>query len=86
MLGIAVLATVFSSHGGYASPHAYVSGLVPSMWVGVAVLAVGALIAAALPFNTRASAEAHAAEEAAAMPQAADVPHLPVPEPARMAA
>src|SRR5438874_8029953 len=58
VLGIAVLATVFTSHGGYTSPQAYVSGLIPAMWVGVAVLAAGALIAAALPFSTRADAAA----------------------------
>jgi EmrB/QacA subfamily drug resistance transporter len=58
VLGIAVLATVFTSHGGYTSPVAYVHGLTPAMWVGVAVLAAGALIAAALPFNTRAEAAA----------------------------
>ena len=34
VLGIAVLATVFTSHGGYPSPQAYVDGLVPAMWVG----------------------------------------------------
>ncbi len=58
VLGIAVLATVFTSHGGYTSPQAYVHGLTPAMWVGVAVLAAGALIAAALPFSTRAEAAA----------------------------
>lgn len=56
VLGIAVLATVFTSHGSYASPYAYVSGLVPAMWVGTAVLAAGALVAALLPFSTRAQA------------------------------
>ena len=56
VLGIAVLATVFTSHGSYLSPQAYVNGLIPAMWVGAAVLAAGALIAAALPFSTRASA------------------------------
>src|SRR5437660_5813863 len=65
VLGIAVLATVFTSHGSYASPDAYVSGLVPAMWVGAAVLAAGALIAAVFPFSTRASAADHAAAEAA---------------------
>ncbi len=55
VLGIAVLATVFTSHGGYRSAQAFVSGLTPAMWVGVAVLATGALIAAALPFATRAA-------------------------------
>jgi MFS family permease len=58
VLGIAVLATVFTSHGSYASPHAFVSGLIPAMWVGAAVLAAGGLIAAALPFSTRADAAA----------------------------
>jgi EmrB/QacA subfamily drug resistance transporter len=65
VLGIAVLATVFTSHGSYLSPQAYVNGLVPALWLGAAVLAGGALIAAALPFSTRASASEHAAEEAA---------------------
>jgi EmrB/QacA subfamily drug resistance transporter len=63
VLGIAVLATVFTSHGSYASPQAYVNGLVPAIWVGAAVLAAGALIAAALPFSTRDSAAENAAAE-----------------------
>ena len=58
-------ATVFTSHGSYSSPQAYVNGLVPAMWVAVAVLGAGSLVAALLPFSTRASAVAHAAEEAA---------------------
>ena len=56
-------ATVSTSHGGYRSAQAFVSGLTPAMWVGVAVLAIGALVAAALPFATRAqTAEAASAE------------------------
>jgi EmrB/QacA subfamily drug resistance transporter len=70
VLGVAVLATVFSSHGSFASAHAYVNGLVPAVWVGAAVLAAGALIAAAVPFSTRASAAANAAAEAAIAPAA----------------
>ena len=58
VLGIAVLATVFTSHGSYLSPEQFVSGLRPAMWVGVAVLAAGGLIAAALPFSSRAEAAA----------------------------
>jgi MFS family permease len=65
VMGIAVLATVFTNNGGYQSPEAFLSGLTPAMWVGAAVLAAGALLAAALPFNTRASAAAHARAEAA---------------------
>jgi MFS family permease len=64
-LGIAVLATVFTSHGGYTSPHAFVSGLVPALWVGVVVLGLGSLLAAALPFSTRAEAAEHARLEQA---------------------
>jgi predicted MFS family arabinose efflux permease len=65
VLGVSVLATVFTSHGGYASPHAFVAGLVPALWIGTAVLAVGAIIPVLLPFSTRASAQANAAAEAA---------------------
>lgn len=54
---------MFTSHGSYASPDAFVSALVPAMWVGVAVLAAGVLIAAALPFDTREAAARHAAAE-----------------------
>jgi EmrB/QacA subfamily drug resistance transporter len=68
VLGIAILATVFTSHGSYTSPHAFVGGLVPAMWVGVAVLAAGALIAAALPFSSRASVARPGAAEAAISP------------------
>jgi EmrB/QacA subfamily drug resistance transporter len=65
VLGIAVLATVFTSQGSYVSPQAYVSGLTPALWVGAAVLAAGALIALVFPFSTRDSAAQHAAAEAA---------------------
>jgi EmrB/QacA subfamily drug resistance transporter len=53
VLGIAALGAVFSSRGGYASPQDYVSGLVPAVSVGAAVVAVGALCALALPSRRR---------------------------------
>lgn len=34
VLGVSVLATVFTSHGGYSSPQAFVNGLTPALWVG----------------------------------------------------
>jgi EmrB/QacA subfamily drug resistance transporter len=49
VLGVAVLATVFTDTGGFGSPVAFVDGLVPAVWVGAAVLAVGALIALLIP-------------------------------------
>jgi MFS family permease len=63
VLGVSVLATVFTSHGGYGSPQAFVNGLTPAMWVGTAVLGVGALVALVLPFSTRAMAEAQSEAE-----------------------
>src|ERR1700759_1466916 len=55
--GIAVLATVFSGAGAYTTPQAFVDGLVPALWVGVAVLAFGAIVAAVLPFGGKAPSE-----------------------------
>jgi EmrB/QacA subfamily drug resistance transporter len=55
-LGVAVLATVFASNGGYASPAAFNDGLVSALWVGVAVLVAGALIALLVPRAGRARA------------------------------
>jgi hypothetical protein len=55
VLGVAVLATVFASNGSYASPQAYTDGMTSAIWVGAAVLAVGALAALFVP-NPRRSA------------------------------
>ena len=49
VLGIAVLGAVFSARGGYASGPAYVAGLRPAVWVGVAVVGAGAVVALVLP-------------------------------------
>jgi EmrB/QacA subfamily drug resistance transporter len=53
VFGVAVLASVFSSHGSYASGHAFVSGLVPALWVGVGVLAAFGILAALVPWDGR---------------------------------
>jgi len=62
VLGVAVLASVFTGAGGYASPQSFVNGLIPAMWVGVAVLATGALTVLLLPFRTPSAAQATTAE------------------------
>jgi MFS family permease len=49
VLGVAVLASVFSAHGSYASPEAFTGGLVSALPVGAAFLAVGALLALLVP-------------------------------------
>ncbi|MET0493163.1 MAG: MFS transporter [Actinoplanes sp.] len=48
-VGVAVLASVFSSFGSYASRDSFVDGLVPAVVVGACVVAVGAVVALWLP-------------------------------------
>jgi MFS family permease len=64
VLGVAVLASVFSAHGSYASGQAFTDGMTSAIWVGAAVLAVGALVALLVPGKQR-------AVEAQAVPNAA---------------
>jgi len=66
VLGVAVLATVFTGAGGFESPQAYVDGLIPAVWVGAAVLAAGALVALLVPGKKRAAAPVTAAVPAGA--------------------
>ncbi len=49
VFGVAVLAAIFSANGSYGTPQQYVDGLVPAVWAGAAVVALGALAALALP-------------------------------------
>jgi MFS family permease len=49
VLGVAVLATVFSRAGSYATPQTFVHGLVPAVIVGAVVLGAGALAALLVP-------------------------------------
>src|SRR6516165_390058 len=58
VFGIAVLGAVFSAHGSYLSGTAFVSGLVPAVWVGGA--AVAALF---LPRMRQATVSSSAAEQ-----------------------
>jgi MFS family permease len=58
VFGVAVLASVFTGAGGYGSPQAFVNGLVPALWVGVAVLAAGAFVVLVLPFRAQAPVDA----------------------------
>ena len=53
VFGVAVLASVFSANGSYATPSTFVDGLVPAVWAGAAIVAVGAVVALALPGRAR---------------------------------
>jgi hypothetical protein len=65
VFGVAVLATVFSESGAFTSPQGFVDGIVPALWVASAVVAVGAVIALALPRRVRRTSEADEAVPAA---------------------
>jgi EmrB/QacA subfamily drug resistance transporter len=49
VFGVAVLASIFARVGGYGAPQHFVDGLVPAVWVGAALVGVGALVALAVP-------------------------------------
>ncbi|WP_280412790.1 MFS transporter [Nocardia asiatica] len=48
-MGVAVLASVFAGSGSYLDAQSFVDGLVPAVWVGAAIVAVGALVSLLLP-------------------------------------
>jgi EmrB/QacA subfamily drug resistance transporter len=49
VFGVAVLAAIFSANGSYATPQTYTNGLIPGVFAGAAVVALGAAMALALP-------------------------------------
>jgi EmrB/QacA subfamily drug resistance transporter len=49
VMGVAVMASVFSANGSYASPEAFSDGVVAALPIGAAVLAVGAAVACLIP-------------------------------------
>jgi len=49
VLGVAVLATIFSSLGGYRTGHVFVASMDPALLIGAAVVAAGAAAALAIP-------------------------------------
>ena len=53
VFGVAVLAAVFTRHGVYASPSAFVDGFQPALVVGAALTAVGIVAAVLAPGRSR---------------------------------
>jgi EmrB/QacA subfamily drug resistance transporter len=49
VFGVAVLASVFASYGGYRTDQTFVDGLTPALWIGAAVVALGAVAAFLIP-------------------------------------
>jgi len=67
VMGVAVLASVFSANGSYASPQAFSDGVVAALPIAAAVLGLGAVIALFVPgINARRTVAAAPAGEPAA--------------------
>jgi MFS family permease len=71
VLGVAVLASIFSSEGGYVTPQTFVDGLVPAIWVGAVVVALGAVVSLLIPRKRRAAEAPVREPELVAQPEAA---------------
>jgi len=76
VFGVAVLASVFSANGSYASPQAFVDGMVPAIWVGAGAVALAAVAALAIP-GRRLLAGVH-------LPEVPALPELRVAQPVRI--
>jgi len=70
VFGVAVLASIFAHYGGYGSAQGFVDGMQPAVWVGAAVVGLGALAAFAIP-RRRPAAGAEQAPGDPALEQAA---------------
>jgi EmrB/QacA subfamily drug resistance transporter len=49
VFGVAVLAAVFTHQGGYSSPHAFVDGFAPALWIAAGISALGMVAALLAP-------------------------------------
>ena len=60
VFGVAVLASIFASVGGYASPSTFTDGLNAALWVGAVVVGVGTVVALGIPGRKTAASRASA--------------------------
>jgi EmrB/QacA subfamily drug resistance transporter len=58
VFGVSILASVFSTYGGYGAPELFVRGFGPALYVGAALVAVAAIVSVALPRGAAATAAA----------------------------
>jgi EmrB/QacA subfamily drug resistance transporter len=70
VFGVAVLAAVFSSYGGYGTGQHFVDGMDPAVWIGAGVVALGSLAAFAIG-RRRSSAGVEEADEYVSLAEAA---------------
>jgi EmrB/QacA subfamily drug resistance transporter len=65
VFGVAVLASIWSHYGSYTNGTAFVDGMTPAIWVGAAIVALGAVAAFAIPRRLRTQEAPAVAYEAA---------------------
>jgi EmrB/QacA subfamily drug resistance transporter len=65
VFGVAVLASVWSQYGSYSSGASFVDGMTPALWIGAAIVLLGAVAAFMIPARRR-PAEAEVPVEAEA--------------------
>jgi MFS family permease len=53
VLGVAVIASIFSHYGGYSTGHSFTDGMVPGVFIGAAVVGLGSLAALAIRGHRR---------------------------------
>jgi EmrB/QacA subfamily drug resistance transporter len=58
VFGVAVLATIFASYGGYGTPQTFTDGIIPALWAGAAIVGCGAFAALLIPKPTHPPADA----------------------------
>jgi EmrB/QacA subfamily drug resistance transporter len=58
VFGVAVLAAVFSHYGGYGTPESFVRGVTPALYLGAAIVAIGAAAALFIPRRRKVSTAA----------------------------
>jgi EmrB/QacA subfamily drug resistance transporter len=63
VFGVAILASVFSHHGGYGTPHSFQLGLRPAVLVGAVAVAVSAAVLLLVPRRSAAVEPAPAIDE-----------------------
>ncbi|MFC8127864.1 MFS transporter [Streptomyces sp. NPDC057302] len=63
VLGVAVLTSVFTAQGGYASPQNFVDGLVPATWIGAGIAALGCVAILTAPRRSKENNSAWQDEE-----------------------
>ena len=65
VMGVAVLASVFSANGGYGSPTSFNDGIVAALPIAVVVLAVGVVLGLMVPRESKRTSQSAAAGETA---------------------